>query len=281
MCHFIISGFSDEIDENIRVQFESIKELGIDYFEVRGVNGKNIADISNEELQELKNEMQKYGVKASSIGSPIGKVLITDDFEEHFNKFKWIVQIATALETKYIRMFSFYLPKEGQWETYREEVFARLSKMIAYAEEKGIVLLHENEKDIYGDTPERCIEFFAKLQSPNFRAVFDPANFVQCGENAKEAFLKLEPYIEYIHIKDAKEDGTVVPAGNGAGEIPFILKALKEKGYHGFVSLEPHLGSFAGLENLELDDTMLKLEKSSKKTFALAYHSLKTILERI
>lgn len=281
MCNFIISGFSDEIDENIKIQFEAIKELGINFFEVRGVNGKNIADISTEELQNLKEEMQKYDVKVSSIGSPIGKIYITDDFENHFEKFKRIVEIAKALDAKYIRMFSFYIPENEDYGKYRDEVLKRLSKIIAYAKEQDVILLHENEKDIYGDTAERCVELFKELFSSNFKAVFDPANFVQCGENAKEAFLRLEPYIEYMHIKDAKTDGTIVPAGCGDGHLQYILKTLKEKNYDGFLSLEPHLGKFAGLEDLEIDDTMLKLEDSSKNTFKLAHDSLKAILERI
>lgn len=281
MDNFIISGFSDEIDENIQIQFETIKKLGIDYFEVRGVNGKNIADLTNEELEQLLVEMKKYEVKVSSIGSPIGKIYITEDFEPHFQLFQRVVEIAKKLHSKHIRMFSFYMPDNEPHETYRDEVITRLTKMIRYAKEQDVILLHENEKGIYGDTAQHCMELFEELYSPNFKAVFDPANFVQCGEDAMEAFLKLEPYIEYMHIKDAKKDGTVVPAGEGVGQIEFILSELKKKGYHGFLSLEPHLGSFSGLENLEIEDTMMKLEKSSEKTYALAYNSLRKIMERV
>lgn len=281
MDNFIISGFSDEIDENIQIQFETIKNLGINYFEVRGVNGKNIAELTDEELEHLLTEMDKYHVNVSSVGSPIGKIHITDDFEPHFRKFQRIVQIAKKLNSKYIRMFSFYMPENEPHEIYREAVIARLSRMCEYAKTQDVVLLHENEKGIYGDTTDHCLELLEELYSPNFKAVFDPANFVQCGEDAKEAFLKLEPFIEYMHIKDAQVDGTVVPAGDGMGQIEYILSELKQKEYHGFLSLEPHLGSFAGLENLELDDAMTKLEKSSSKTYALAYDSLKKILERV
>lgn len=281
MNRFTISGFSDEINKNINIQFETIKRLGIDYFEVRGVNGKNIAKLNEEELTDLKNEMKAFGVKASCIGSPIGKVLITEDFETHFDKFKWVVHIAKTLETKYIRIFSFFLPEGDVWSKHRDEVIRRLSQMVAYAKEQDVILLHENEKDIFGETADRCLELFAEINSPNFKAIFDPANFVQCGENLKEAFAKLRPYIEYMHIKDAIEDGTVVPAGCGIGEVEFIIKELKASGYQGFLSLEPHLGAFEGLQELELDDKMMKLKQSSKESFVIAYDALKEILERI
>lgn len=280
MSNFVISGFSDEIDSNIIVQFKEIKRLGIDYFEPRFINDKNIGDLNVAETDELLNRMKEFGVKASSIGSPIGKISITDDFEPHFEKFKNVVRIAKTLGTKYIRMFSFFI-EDGEQEKYRAEVIRRLSALIEYAKQEDVILLHENEKDIYGDTIERCLDLMQELYCDNFKAVFDPANFVQCGQDTKIAYEKLSQYIEYMHIKDSMEDGSIVPAGLGKGNVEFILKSLKEKGYNGFVSLEPHLGTFAGLENLETGDEMLKLEKSSADKYELAYDALKKIIERI
>ena len=281
MDEFVISGFSDEIDEKITVQFETLNKLGMEYFEPRGINGKNIADITDEELLNLKEEMKTHGIKASSIGSPIRKIMITDTFKPHFEKFKRVVQIAKELGTENIRMFSFYIPKREEPEAYREEVLARLRKMCAYAKEHGVVLLHENEKGIYGDSDERCYDLYSELYSPHFKAVFDPANFVQCGVDTKTAFEKLRPYIAYMHIKDAREDGEVVPSGVGIGNMEYILSELKQSGYKGFLSLEPHLGNFQGLSQLELDDVMENKEKSNEKTFAIAFNALKGILERI
>lgn len=281
MSQFIISGFADEIDEKIDTQFKVLKELGIEYFEVRGVDGRNISDLTDEEVAYLHTRMKENGIKISSIGSPIGKIGIKDDFGPHFEKFKRVVEIAKKLETRYIRMFSFFIAREEDPANYREEVFARLSKMIEYAQKEDVVLLHENEKDIYGDTVERCLDIMEHLYCDNFKAVFDPANFIQCGQNTKEGFDKLEKYVEYMHIKDALSDGSVVPAGLGVGELEYILRSLKNAGYCGFLSLEPHLGSFKGLEALENDDTMLKLERSSEEKFVLAYDSLKNILGRI
>lgn len=281
MSRFILTGFSDEIDEKVEVQFQTMKELGIPYFEARGIDGKNIADLTDEDVEMLCEKMKEYEMKSSSIGSPIGKISITEDFESHFQRFKRVVDSAKKLHTKYIRIFSFYIPDGQRPEVYRDEVFSRLRRMCEYARSQDVILLHENEKDIYGDTIERCTDLMREFHSEYFKAVFDPANFVQCGENAKEAFLKLKPYIAYMHIKDATGDGEVVPAGVGRGEIPFILRELKRDGYEGFLSLEPHLGSFSGLENLEIDDKMMKLEKSSAKTFIHAYNALKEIIERI
>jgi len=281
MHNFIISGFSDEIDPDIIKQFEHLNTLGIKYFEPRGINGKNIADLSESESDELLATMQKYGIKASSIGSPIGKIKITDDFEPHMEKFKNVVAIAKKLDCKYIRMFSFFMPQGEDPAIYRDEVIARLKKLKAYAKEQNVVLLHENEKDIYGDVASRCADILNELYDDNFKAVFDPANFVQCGEDTKNAWNLMCKYIEYMHIKDALTDGTVVPAGFGEGNVPFILGELAQKNYNGFLSLEPHLGSFDGLSDLEIDDEMLKLEKSDASKYTIAFDALNKIIKEI
>ena len=282
MSRFVISGFSDEIDSSIDVQFDGLNRLGIKYFEPRNIDGKNIADITLEEAKELKEKMDKNGIKASSIGSPIGKISITDDFDKHSELLGHVIKIAKILEAKYIRVFSFFIPKGEEPEKYRDEVMRRMSAMAKLAEENDVMLLHENEKEIYGDIATRCEDILKTVNSSHLRAVFDPANFVQCGQKAyPDAYELLKPYISYMHIKDARPDGHVVPAGTGIGNVENILSSLKKGGYDGFLSLEPHLGEFEGLSKLENGNIMKGLEKSGLSTFTLAYEALNKILERI
>lgn len=282
MIYNKISGFSDEIDANIDIQFEVLNKLGIKYFEPRFINEKNISELCDSEVCSLKDKMEKAGISVSSIGSPIGKVKLTDDWCEHFKLFERVCRTAKMLDCHYIRIFSFY-HDGGEWtKDERSLVLERLSEMIDYAKEQDLILLHENEKDIYGDTTDRCCDLMENLYCDNFKAVFDPANFVQCGENVMNAYDKMKDYVAYMHIKDAKsEDGTVVPAGKGDGYIQYVLSQLFAKNYDGFLSLEPHLGSFEGLKNLELDDKMENLPKSGEGTFSLAYRSLLEIIEQI
>lgn len=290
-----ISGFADEIAEDVDTQFRVLNKLDIRYFEPRGIDGKNIAELSDGEVAALKEKMERCGIKASSIGSPIGKIRLDEDFQAHFEKFQRVVDIAERLEAGYIRMFSFYPPErpdsaagEGDGAAHewtageREEVICRLRRMTAYAGERDVVLLHENEKGIYGDTAERCADLMRELGCRHFQAVFDPANFVQCGQDTKEAYEALRSFIAYVHVKDARvEDRSVVPAGAGDGNVGHILKGLLDSGYEGYLSLEPHLGSFSGLAALELDDKMQNLPQGGEGTFTLAYRALEDILDKI
>ena len=102
-----ISGFSDEISNDVVKQFGVLNKLGINYFEPRGIDGKNISSLNDKEVNELRQKMEKYDIKISSIGSPIGKIKISDDFDSHFEVFKRVVKTAKMLEAKYIRIFSF------------------------------------------------------------------------------------------------------------------------------------------------------------------------------
>lgn len=278
-----ISGFSDEITEITKDQFEALNKFGISFFEPRGIDGKNISTLTEEEMYALKTLMDEYGIKASSIGSPIGKIKVTDEFEPHIEVLKNVVKAAKILGTKYIRVFSFYHEKYTEWtEEERAEVFRRIKIMVDYAKKEDVILLHENEKHIYGDTADRCLELMKEFYGPNFKAIFDPANFVQSGEDTKRAYEMLKPYIEYMHIKDAlKNKGGVVPSGLGDGNVEYILKDLFASGYGGFLSLEPHLGNFKGFAELEIDAKTQDKVFGGEEAFELAYKSLLAILDRI
>ena len=283
MANYKFSGFSDEIDKSVDIQFEVLNKLNINYFEPRGIDGKNISTLTDEEVKVLKEKMDKAGIKVSSIGSPIGKMKIEEAFDDHFVLFQRVVEIAKALDTKFIRMFSFYHEGGDNWTAEeREEVLKRLRQMIEYAKSQDIILLHENEKGIYGDTADRCADLMKELYCENFKYVFDPANFVQCAQDTKYAYELLKDYIAYMHIKDAlMENGRVVPAGLGDGNVEYVLGKVLESGYEGFFSLEPHLGSFEGLADLELDDAMEGLPAGGEGTFTLAYRSLCNVLGNI
>ncbi len=284
MAEFIYSGFSDEISPDIKTQFEQLCKLGIRHFEIRGVNGTNVSELTLDEAKNVQALAQHYGISASSIGSPIGKILITDPIEPHLELLKHVIEIAKVFKTRFIRVFSFYIPNDANPEDFRDEVISRMRMMVKIAEENDVVLLHENEKGIYGNVASRCKEVLDAVNSPNLRAVFDPANFVECNQKTfPEAYELLKDYIVYMHIKDATAQKKIVPAGRGIGNIAKILSALKEKGYEGFVSLEPHLGSFAGLDHLQgdMDGIDTSTPFTPEERFKIAYESLKEIIDNL
>ena len=278
---YLITGFADEISPDVKTQFEELNRLGVKYFEPRGLDGKSVASITPDEAVKLKEAMDKYGIKASSIGSPIGKINITDDFEEHLSKLENVIKVAKILDTKYIRVFSFFM-EDGTYEENRPEVMRRMKAMVKLAEENDIILLHENEKGIYGNIAPRCADILKEVNSPNLRAVFDPANFIECDQiTYPDGFELMKPYIEYMHIKDAQADKKIVPAGMGIGNIKAIVTELNKMGYKGFYSLEPHLTAFLGFAELENSDKATERDDSIKKPFDIALNALLKVFEEV
>ena len=276
MAHFLFSAFSDESGEKtVSGQIAACKANGISYMELRGLGEKSINDITVDEAKAIKAEIDSQSdVKVGSIGSGYGKIEITDDFEPHFEKFKNTIEAAKILGAKYIRIFSFYFTKGESHAEYRDEVLRRVQMMADYANENGIIPCHENEKAIYGDTAERVYDLLTNVKG--LLGVFDPANFIQCGVDTLKAYDLLEEKIEYMHIKDGiYADGSIVPAGEGEGNIVEILTKFAKKDGRRLLTLEPHLKVFDGLSALESDDTVKNnMEKntyaSHEESFAAA-----------
>lgn len=244
-----IYAFADEASPNIDGQITALKRNGLNGLEMRNVDGVNVSDITVEKAKEVKHKLQENGLITWSIGSPIGKINIeTDDFKAHIEKLKHTLEIADILESKNIRMFSFYMPEGKDASDYKNEVIDRLGQMCEIAKAHNVFLCHENEKGIYGDIPERCLEIHKAM--PELKGIFDPANYVQSGADTLKAWDMLKSYIYYMHIKDAKLDSTVVPAGHGDGNVKEIVKSFIAGGGKAF-TIEPHLTVFEGFSHLE------------------------------
>jgi len=246
-----ITGFADEISKNLDEQIELLTTLGIGYVEFRSSWGTKVLDLSKEQLDTAKEKLDAAGIKVSSVGSDLGKIFITDPFEAHLERARHGVEVAKFFGSRYIRMFSFFIPEGQDPNQYRDEVMERTRAMVRLAEAGGITLLHENEKDIYGDIPERVVDLMTTIDSPNYRAIIDPANYVQCGyKPAHQAWPLVAKYTDYVHCKDAlspmgdQDLGEVVPSGEGEGQFPELFEELLKANYQGFLSIEPHLGDF-------------------------------------
>ena len=275
MGKFRLCAFADEADKMISGQIEALKGNSMKLIELRGIDGKNVADLTSDEARALRKRLDSEGIAVWSIGSPIGKVDITAPAEDELDRFKRVLETADICGAENIRMFSFY--KTDSSSACFDEICRRLDDMISAAKGSGVDLCHENEKGIFGDTAERCFRLHAAL--PAFRGVFDPANFVQCGEDTLVAWELLKPFMKYAHIKDAKEDGKVVPPGVGIGHLPELLPRFAESGIE-VLTLEPHLKSFVGLAALEGGDTQHvgSSFKDNREAFDYAVNTLKNLI---
>lgn len=279
MIQFKLSAFSDELSPMIDRQIEWLTANGVEYMEIRGVDDISIADITLDKAREVKAKLDAAGLRISAIGSPAGKININDDFAPHLEQFKHLLDIADILEAPRMRIFSFFMPEGSDPADHRDEVMRRLGEFVRLAQERGVTLCHENEKNIYGETPERCLDIYNEFGG-KLKCVFDHANFISCEVEAYPfAFDMLKHTFSHMHIKDADKNAEMVPAGEGIGRIPETLEKLGSL-YDGefILTLEPHLMEFSGLAGLESEGHTSNLGnryKDSDEAFAVALSALK------
>jgi 3-dehydroshikimate dehydratase len=250
-----LAAFADEISPDLDTQIEHCRKNGVTHFELRSVAGQNVLDFSAALRREIKRKLAEAGLGVASIGSPIGKTKLSEPW---FEQFKIAVEVAEFFGAPFLRIFSYYEPE-------REEVMRRMRQKIEYLAGRAPILIHENEKDIYGERGANCLDLMRTIRSPKLRFAFDFANFVQAGDNPLDNWPSLKPYTVHFHVKDARTaTGEVVPAGQGDGRIAEILKDAYARGYRGFLSLEPHLaqagqfGGFTGPEQFKAAADALK-----------------------
>lgn len=243
-----LSGFGDEIDADPTVQVAVLQALGANHIEVRSAWDTNIVEMSEAQLADLAALFTAKGIRVSAIASPIGKVDVGLPVEHEVERLGRAISAAETLGTSYIRIFSFHYGSRDV-ETVRGDVMTRMRALAKIAEEAGVILLHENEKDIFGDIPSRVLDIIETVNSPALRVAWDAANFVQVGVKPfDDAYSLLRPHLEYLQVKDASfADSTVRPAGEGDGQLQPTINALRDSGYSGFASLEPHLTGAFGL----------------------------------
>lgn len=288
-----LSAFADEISANLDEQIAVLRSENIHFIDLRGVWNTNVLDLTDQQVTEIKQKLDAHAIGISAIASPIGKVPIDTPFGEHLQLFERAIALAQFFKTPFIRIFSFYPPAAIENESthtqtagiksntttahmsdardanvassekdvadpakWRDEVLRRLRELTRRARNANLILLHENEKVIYGDTIVRCTDLLQSMNDPHFQAIFDPANFIQCEQTPyPDAYQELLPWLRYIHVKDALVDGTVVAAGEGLARWPEILQQVHADGYEGFFSLEPHLamaGQYQGFSGPDL-----------------------------
>jgi sugar phosphate isomerase/epimerase len=258
-----LSLFGDEIADDLDTQLRVARDLGIGYLELRGVWGKNVLHLTDEEVQTIGERCTAAGIAVSAIGSPVGKSPLAQPAEIEQANLRRIFEIADQLGVRRVRVFSFYpadTSSNAHYDQYVAEAAARLAWLTDMASSAGMLLLLENEKEIVGDTIARCHALLKTVGSAHLQFVWDPANFVQVGEarSVTSGWPLLGSYVAHVHVKDARlATGLVTPAGEGDGEVDLLLERLNQSGFDGYLALEPHLAiaghssGFSGPEGMQ------------------------------
>lgn len=277
MARFLISAFADEAADDLAGQIAALKRNGLRCIEPRNANG-NIIQKTDDELQEIAKQLRDAGITVSSLGSPIGKYNIDDDFDVHLADFRRALRACEILGAKNMRMFSFFVPQERIAEC-RDEVIRRMTVLVEEASKAGVTLCHENESKIYGQNPAEVSDLLGSVAG--LKGVFDAANYIMHDQDVLEGLEATLPSLEYVHIKDAnKEQKSITPCGMGDGHYDEVLRRV-DAARDGvvYLTVEPHLHIFEAYKRIDSKELKTELHfTSSDEAFDCAVTKVKEML---
>jgi len=264
--HFPIAAITDEFSPDISTAVQAMSEVGMSGAELRMVFGKNIVDLTDEELDRAIAVVRGAGLEIISIASPLLKCELPDapEIDARFQRDKFAAkhqfedqprlmarafEIARSTGARIIRVFSY-------WRTVRpEECFERVVETLAAladrAAQHGVIIGLENEHACNIATGAETGRLLAVLDHPNLQVVWDPANALVSGENPYPGgYGEVPPHrIAHVHAKDCRMEGPKPiwePLGEGVVDWPGQVQALVRDGYRGWISLETHWPGPAG-----------------------------------
>ncbi len=239
---WVLSAFADEAGPTADDQIKALKRAGYSHIDIRGIDGHNITDLPLDKAREVRQKFDSAGIKVAMFGSPIGKIDIADDVETDLLKLRHLGSLIDIFDCKAVRMFSYYNKGGAEAAKWQSESLSRLGKLKAEAKKLGLVLYHENESHIFGDHPAECAVIARELRdAETFKMIFDFSNFNMGGDDVWAAWELLQPVTDCFHLKDSDAGKQHVLMGHGAGRAREILADALKRGWHGPLTLEPHL----------------------------------------
>lgn len=257
---FRIAAITDEFSPDLGTAVREMTDVGMTGAELRMVSGKNIVDLTDEELGRAVATVRAAGLEIVSIASPLLKCTLPDapEVDARFQKDMFAatqtiddqpriaaraLEIAKSTGARVIRVFSY-------WRTVRpEECFERiaeaLGRLAAMAAGHGVTMAIENEHACNVATAAETARMLQAVEHPNLKMVWDPANALVSGETPfPEGYGRLPvERIAHVHAKDCVQEGGRFawgPLGEGVIDWKGQVEALRRDGYDGWISLETH-----------------------------------------
>ena len=253
-----LTGFADEAAQDLATQIKATKELGWEYISARGIDGKNIHDLSDGEFHKAVEQLGEAGIKIAEFGSLIGTWAksIHSDFDITLGEVDRCIERMPQLGTQIVRVMSYAQEPWGD-EQYVDERISRLRQIVARFTDAGITVAHENCMNYGGFSSQHTLELVEKV--PGLKLIFDTGNPVfqrdrsmnepQPWQDAWKFYQDVKEHIVHVHVKDCLnpvKDGVepeYIFPGEGQGYVKQIIKDLKDSNYQGFVAIEPHVAT--------------------------------------
>lgn len=253
----IITGFTDEISDNLSLQIKALKELGWNYIDLRTVDGKNVSSLTNREFDQVHQQLTENKIQISCFASTIANwnrnAIKSFDFD--MLEMKSSIRHMKKANVRFIRIMSYKVESPSKLGSeYEKIVIENLKKIVRLAEDNGIVCLHENCETWGGQSYHHSLRLLEEVNSPALKLVFDTGNPVNTHhiagnepysyQDSLKFFQKVRTHVEYLHIKDAfwiNDSLHYTFPGEGDGNVLEILGLMKKYDMDIPISIEPHV----------------------------------------
>jgi len=253
----IISGFTDEVSDDLTLQIKALKELGWNHIDLRTVDGKNVSSLSDDEFDLVHQELAENDIEISCFGSTIANwgrdANISLDLD--MAEMKQSIHHMQKAGVRFIRIMSYQIDSPVKLDSAHEAiVIENIGKIVRLAEENGVICLHENCETWGGQSYLHSLRLLERVNSPALKLVFDTGNPVSMRSIAGDSpypyqdslkfFQEVREHVAYLHIKDAKwVDNKLhyTSPGEGLGNVEQILRLVSEHNMGIPISIEPHV----------------------------------------
>lgn len=275
---------TDEVSPKLDEALDWIRARGFKHVELRVVDGANIMNAGDEQLDGIRQRVEEAGLFISAVASPVFKCPLdpdrpvqtgdtfgqsaADTVESHFRLLDRAFGIAERLGASRIRIFSFW--REAEPQAHEDEIVKHLARAAAAAERKGMLLLLENEPSCNGGNAREVGTLAERVNHPALRVLWDPGNEQYTGSPAfPDGYERVKHVLAHVHLKDAiaAEDGSrCVPIGQGGVDFAGQLAALAKDGYDGLFTIETHYIPEGGTQADGSEQTWMGLQRVLEQT---------------
>lgn len=255
-----LAAITDEFSPDLDRALEAMASVGMTGAELRVIGGRNIVDLSDEEIERARRAVEARGMRVVSIASPLLKCVLPDappvdprfqqdifgssyTFDDQPRLAERAFQVARQTGAGIIRVFSY-------WRTIDPaQCFGRVVGALQELAERGaardVVIGIENEPACNIGTAAEAAAILEAVPHPNLQVIWDPANALVAGETPfPDGYGRLpRERLIHVHAKDCTvQDHTPTwcAVGDGRVDWPAQLAALARDGYRGWLSLETH-----------------------------------------
>ncbi len=237
---------TDEISQDIYEAAELANKYNLHGLEIRSVNERGPHELTDDDIEQILDAMDKYSLECCAISSPVFKCnLNEEEVGQSIETLKKCICLAKKLGTKYIRSFTFF--KEKELDDAIGEIVNVYKSIENILDKEDVYLLLESDPSVNASCGETLARIINAIDMDRVKGLWDPGNDIYSPEKEvpyPDGYNYMKNFVSHVHIKDAKQnsDGTITGVAFGDGDVDFKgqLTALKNDGYDGYIVMETH-----------------------------------------